>query len=79
MSKREWWLKKHLGPDDMILSEVAATLKVSAPALRRLLGKEGLKAPSKEYRSGNYWVYIYTPEDVRELREHFDQRITQRN
>jgi len=67
-----------MDPEDLTMSEVAATLNVSTQTIRRLLNRDGLKAPSKEYRRGKFWVYIYTPEDVRELQEHLNQRISQR-
>jgi len=79
MGSKEWWFKQHMDHNDMVVSEVAATLKVSEASIRKLINKEGVRAPSKEFRQGKYWVYIYTPEDVNELKAILAKRITPRH
>jgi len=76
---KDWWLNSLLADEDlMVMSEVASTLGVATITVRRLLGKEGIQAPSKYYERGGYKVYLYTPEDVQELREHFYKRVRSR-
>lgn len=53
------------------LSEVGLMLNVSNTTLRRLLKKEEITAPSKIVTRGGLRMYLYTPEDVEELRKYF--------
>lgn len=71
-----WWLNDKLADEDLkVTSEVARILKVSVSTLRRARKDKTLKAPSQYYQKGGYLVYLYTPEDIRELRAHFSNRI----
>lgn len=56
------------------LTETADILGVSVSTLRRLLKNEQLNAPSKEMRYGAIFVYLYTPEDVDEIRAYIENR-----
>lgn len=74
-----WWLNSVIADSDlMVVSEVAATLGVHPATVRRAIGKHGLKAPSLVYEKGGYKVYLYTPEDVKELLKHFRELIKKR-
>lgn len=53
------------------MSEAAKLVGVSQITLRRLLDNEDVKAPSEELVMGKAVTYLYTPEDIRELKEHF--------
>lgn len=58
-----------VGGDYLRLSEVAEYLGVSTKTMRRWIGKKGVKAPSYVIEHGGMTMYVYTPEDVKELRE----------
>lgn len=53
------------------MSEAAKLVGVSQITLRRLLDNESVKAPSEELVMGKVVTYLYTPEDIKELKEHF--------
>jgi len=53
------------------ISEVAKMLDKSSHTVRRTIGKPGIHAPSYQVKQGGLEIYLYTPEDVEELREHF--------
>lgn len=53
------------------LSEVAEMVGVHHKTLRRLIRKGVTKAPSKQFTRGGMRMYLYTPEDIEELKEHF--------
>lgn len=77
---KTWWLREFITKHDLkTVSEVADILGVSQATLRRLTDSDAVKAPSQEYRVGKWWVYLYTEEDVQELKEHFQQRVQSRN
>jgi hypothetical protein len=56
------------------LTEVADMLNVSPTTMRRLLYNRNLKAPSFTAKQGRMRMYLYTPEDLQELREFFEKR-----
>lgn len=55
------------------LTEAAEILEVSPTTLRRLMRKAntGLKAPSYQITQGNMKVYLYSQDDLTELRLYF--------
>lgn len=55
------------------LSEVAQMLNLSEVTLRRLIRKGVTKAPSHTLRHGGMQMYLYTPEDVEELRRYYQK------
>lgn len=60
------------------LREAAPLVGVSPTTLRRLLSSDEVKAPSKELLLGQMVVYLYTPEDIEELREYYRTRRSSR-
>lgn len=78
MTSNTEWLRKHMEPGDMLMSEVADALEVSVSTVRRAKDEDGVKAPSKEYAKGGYKAYVYTPDDLKELRDHFSRTIRNR-
>lgn len=54
------------------LSEVVILVGKSESTLRRLIGKGVTKAPSAVITQGKNTYYLYSPDDVRELQEHFE-------
>jgi hypothetical protein len=57
------------------LTDVAIQLNVSESSLRRLRKREGLRAPSFEIRQGGMHIYLYTPDDVDELRNYYAKQV----
>lgn len=55
------------------LSEVAQMLGLSEVTLRRLIRKGVTTAPSHTLRHGGMQMYLYTPEDVEELRRYYQR------
>ena len=53
------------------LTEVAEILGLSVRTLRRLIPKGHTKAPSKQITVGGMKMYLYTPEDVQEIRDYY--------
>lgn len=53
------------------LTEVADLLGKSEITLRRLIKKNVVKAPSFQIRQGENLYYLYTPDDVEELRKYY--------
>lgn len=55
------------------LTEAAEILEVSPTTLRRLMRRPdtGLKAPSYQITQGNMKVYLYSQDDINELRVYF--------
>lgn len=53
------------------LSEVAKMVNRSPNTVRRTIGKPGIHAPSYQVKQGGLEIYLYTPDDVEELRKHF--------
>lgn len=61
-----------------LISEVAEILGKDQMTIRRAMYKKRVKAPSYEVTEGKMKVYLYTPDDIQELREHFAPKITKR-
>lgn len=61
---------RNLGEDYKTTQEVADALGISANYVRKLAKDDRFKAPSYVAPFGNKKVYLYTPEDVKELREY---------
>lgn len=59
-----------LGIGAKSMAEVARMLGVSVRTMRELLEVEELSAPSYVADWGQRTIYVYTPEDVAELRAH---------
>lgn len=57
------------------MSEVSEILGISTRVLRRLLKDPTLSAPSLVYRKGKLFIYLYTPEDVEDLRRRFASKV----
>lgn len=53
------------------VSEVAEALNRSSNTIRRLINKPGIKAPSYTLKQGGMEIYLYTPDDLEELRIYF--------
>lgn len=60
-------------------SEAAQELGVSVWKLNTLRGRHGLKAPSKVTRVGTVPVYLYSRDDIAELRAFLDRGPTVRD
>lgn len=61
-----------------LLTEVATILEKDPMTIRRAMYKKQVKAPSYETWRGKMKVYLYTPDDIQELREHFAAKIIRR-
>jgi hypothetical protein len=59
-----------------LLSEAADIIGVAPITLRRLLKNPEVKAPSRELIRGGYKSYLYTQEDLVELKRYFGSRST---
>lgn len=59
-----------LGIGAKSLSQVARLLRVSPNTLRKLMAVEELNAPSFIADWGERTIYVYTPEDVQEIRSY---------
>lgn len=57
------------------LSEVAKILGVGTRKLRKLLDDPNIKAPSKQAWMGEMKVFLYSEEDVEELKQYFNAHI----
>lgn len=55
------------------LSEVAKILNRSPGTIRRHIGRPGLKAPSYQIERGKLQIYLYTPQDIEELKGYFGE------
>lgn len=53
------------------LSEVATVVGKSSATIRRLMRMGRVKAPSYQIRQGDMLVYLFTPEDIEEIRNYF--------
>jgi hypothetical protein len=62
-----------------MLSEVAAILGKDPMTLRRAMYNNRVNAPSYEVREGKMKVYVYTTDDIQELREYFAPKLTKRS
>lgn len=65
-----------LGMHALTANQVAKTLGVSIGKIRKLMDVESIEAPSYEIPFGNSKIYIYTPEDVDELRAYLIRERT---
>lgn len=63
-----------LDGDFKTMRQVAEEVGVHVETLRRLCRTPRVKAPSKATKSGKLVIYLFTPEDVEEVREYFDNR-----
>lgn len=59
-----------------MLSEVAEILDKSTQTIRRSMKK--VNAPSRQVRQGGMVVYLYSEDDIQELRDYFAPQITMR-
>lgn len=58
------------------LSEAADLIGVSASTLRRLLKSDKVKAPTYQIKRGEMTVYVYTPDDIAEIKQYYaDSKI----
>jgi hypothetical protein len=61
-----------------LVTEVAEMLGKDPMTIRRAMYSKKVKAPSFEVKQGKMKVYLYTPEDIQELREHFSPKLHKR-
>lgn len=69
---------RSLGIDALVASQVAKELNVSVQLVRKLRKDEQFTAPSMEVPFGTNVIYLYTPEDVEELRAYVQRSRTPR-
>lgn len=60
---------RSLGMNAIVASEVAETLGVSTNLVRKWVKDPEIKAPTYEVPYGKNKIYLFTPEDVEELRK----------
>jgi len=53
------------------MRQAARMTGVHIETLRRLCHTDRVKAPSKATKQGGLFVYLFTPEDIEEVREYF--------
>lgn len=56
------------------LSEAVILTGKSASTLRRLMKKNLVKAPTGEIYQGKNKYYLYTPEDIQEIRDYYTKQ-----
>jgi hypothetical protein len=56
------------------LSEAAQLVGRSDITLRRLIHKKKVKAPSYQIRQGSSKYYLFTPEDIEELKSYYGKQ-----
>lgn len=61
---------RSLGMDALVASQVADEINCSVQMVRKLQKDPGIKAPSYEVPYGKNKIYLYTHEDVEELRRY---------
>lgn len=61
-----------------LVTEVAEMLDKDPMTIRRAMYSKKVSAPSFEVKQGKMKVYLYTPEDIQELREYFSPKLTKR-
>lgn len=61
------------------LTDAAALIGVAPITLRRLLKREEIKAPTYEAQMGAIHVYLYTPDDINELKAYFSNTAEKRS
>lgn len=64
--------------DYYMVSDVAKILDKSPITIRRAMYDKKVKAPSKQVKQGGMTVYLYTAEDIEELRKHFAAQVEER-
>jgi hypothetical protein len=69
---------RSLGIDAQVSSQVAEELGVSVQLVRKLRTSGDFKAPSLEVPFGKNKIFLYTPEDVEELRAYVQRSRTPR-
>jgi hypothetical protein len=67
---------RSLGMDAKVASEVATELGVSTNLVRKWGKDPSLNAPTYEVPYGKNKIYLYTPEDVEELKAHINKQRT---
>jgi len=73
-----------LPPDLLTARQVAERFDRNIETIRRLArpdprtGEKRFKAPSKAIKSGELIIWVYTPEDVDELAEHFGEKVSRK-
>jgi hypothetical protein len=60
------------------LSDVARIVGKSATTIRRLMRGNRVKAPSYEVRQGDMVVYLFTPDDIEEIRRYYGSQKPQK-
>lgn len=68
-----------LDGDYYMISEVAKILGKSTQTIRRTMYENRVKAPSKQVRQGGMTVYLYSSEDIEELRGYFAAQVEERD
>lgn len=71
-------LVSELDGEYFMVSEVAEILGKDARTIRRAMYNKRVNAPSYETRQGNMRVYLYTQDDIQELRDYFATKIVKR-
>lgn len=61
-----------------LVTEVAKILGKDPMTIRRAMYNKKVSAPSYEVKQGSMKVYLYTPEDIQELRDHFAPKFRKR-
>lgn len=61
-----------------LLSEVAEILGKSQMTIRRAMYNKRVKAPSLELNQGKMKIYLYTTDDIQELRDYYAPQVTER-
>jgi len=69
---------RSLGIDALVSSQVADEVGMSVQLVRKLRKNPAFKAPSMEVEYGQTIIYLYTPEDVEELRAYWNRTRTPR-
>lgn len=60
------------------LSDVAKILNKSPATIRRLMRGKKVKAPSYKIEQGGMLVYLFTPEDIEEIRAYYGSQTPQK-
>lgn len=67
---------RSLGMDAKVASEVATELGVSTNLVRKWINDPTINAPSYEVPYGKNKIYLFTSEDIQELRDHIHKQRT---
>lgn len=68
-----------LDGDFKTMRQTAQEVGVHIETLRRLCRTDRVKAPSKATKSGKLVIYLFTPEDVQEVKDYFSDRDVLQN